>query len=169
MVMTSVCQKSICIFQNCRNKGFMFTIKEVWHRVCSPENQSFNISSWKWPSTSSLKSFIWFWWGIDELLPVYFSSHQHVQHMTPQILLILIDCLATFLSEITLFLNFYNFGTGRDIKKRETVIFLIFAALSNSGIKKPHFICTLNRFLINEKVNIQDNLYFIKTCQIPTQ
>ena len=39
MAMTSVCQKSICICQDCRNKEFMFTVKEVWDRVCSPENQ----------------------------------------------------------------------------------------------------------------------------------
>ena len=35
-------------------------------------------------------------------------------------------------------LNRYNFGTKRDIKKRWTAMFLIFAALSNSEIKK-HF------------------------------
>ena len=29
---------STCIHQDCRNKGFMFTIKKVWDRVCSPEN-----------------------------------------------------------------------------------------------------------------------------------
>ena len=68
MAMTSVCQKSICIYQDCRNKGFMFTIKEVWDQVCGPENQFFNNSSCKWPSTSSLKSFTWFWRGIGELL-----------------------------------------------------------------------------------------------------
>ena len=50
----------------------MFTIKEVGDQVCSPENQFFNINSWKWPSTSPLKSFTWFWRVIDELLPVYF-------------------------------------------------------------------------------------------------
>ena len=38
-------------------------------------------------------------------------------------------------------LNLYSSGTGRDIKKRKTAIFLIFATLSNSAIKK-HFICT---------------------------
>ena len=37
--MTNICQKSIRICQDCRNKGFMFTIKEVWDQVCSPENQ----------------------------------------------------------------------------------------------------------------------------------
>ena len=41
MAMTNVCQKSICIHQDCRNNGFMFTIKEVWDRVCSPQNQIF--------------------------------------------------------------------------------------------------------------------------------
>ena len=30
IAMTSVCQKSICIYQDCRNKGFMPLIKEVW-------------------------------------------------------------------------------------------------------------------------------------------
>ena len=29
MAMTSLCQKSICIYQDSRNKGFMFAIKEV--------------------------------------------------------------------------------------------------------------------------------------------
>ena len=72
MAMTSICQKSICIYQDCRNKGFMFTVKEVWDRVCSPENQSFNINSCKGLYTSSLKSFAWFRRGIEELLPIYF-------------------------------------------------------------------------------------------------
>ena len=48
MAMTSICEKSICISQDSRNKGFMFTIKEVRDQVCSPENQCFNISSCKW-------------------------------------------------------------------------------------------------------------------------
>ena len=78
MAMTNVCQRSICIHQNCRNKGFMFTIKEVWDQVCSPENQFFNISSCKWPSTASLKSFTWFWRGIDVLLPIYFFHRTSV-------------------------------------------------------------------------------------------
>ena len=72
MAMTNVCQKSVCIYQDYRNKGFMFAIKGVWDRVCNPINQFFNISKWKWPSTSSLKSFTWFWTGIHELLPIYF-------------------------------------------------------------------------------------------------
>ena len=41
MAMTSVCQKWICIYQDCktfRTVG-LFTIKEVWDQVCSPENQ----------------------------------------------------------------------------------------------------------------------------------
>ena len=54
--MTSVYQKSICINQDSKNKGFMFLIKEAWDRVRSPENQIFNINSCKWPFTSSLKS-----------------------------------------------------------------------------------------------------------------
>ena len=98
MAMTSVCQKSICIYQDCRNKEFMFTVKEVWDRVCSPENQFFDIGSCEWPYTSSLKSFTWFGRGIEELLPFYFSSHQHVQHMTSQILLIFIDFDSLFRS-----------------------------------------------------------------------
>ena len=72
VAMTRICQRSICIHQDCRNKWFMFTMKEVWDRVSSPENQFFNISSCKWPSTSCLKSFTWFWWGIDELSPIYY-------------------------------------------------------------------------------------------------
>ena len=43
MAMTNVCQKSICIHQDCRNKGFMFTIEKVWDRVSSPENQFFKV------------------------------------------------------------------------------------------------------------------------------
>ena len=35
MAMISVCQKWICIYQDCRNKGFMFTIKEVWDQVAA--------------------------------------------------------------------------------------------------------------------------------------
>ena len=98
MAMTSVCQKSICIHQDCRNKEFMFTVKEVWDRVCSRENQFFNIGSCEWPYTSSLKVSL----GSDEVLKSYylfiFSSHQHVQHMTSQILLILIDFDSLFRS-----------------------------------------------------------------------
>ena len=73
------------------------------------------------------------------------SFHQHIKHMTSQILLILIDFDSFFraLFDLKLLIHLYNCGTRRDIKKRETVIFLIFAALSNSTIKK-HFICTLN-------------------------
>ena len=136
--MTSVCQKSICIHQDCRNKGFMFTIREVWDRVNSPENQFLNVSSCKWPSTSSLKVSL----GSDEVLMSYylfiFSSHQHVQYMTSQNLLILIDfdCFfGHFLIGNYSPLNLYNSGTRRDIKKRSTAFFLIFAAFSNSVIK----------------------------------
>ena len=61
----------------------------------------------------------------DELLMNYylfiFSSHQHVQHMTSQILLILID-FDSFFGHFLIWnyssLNLYNFGTRRDIKKR---------------------------------------------------
>ena len=121
MAMTIVCQKWICIYQDCRNKGFMFTVKEVWDQVCSPENQFFNISSCKWPSTSSLKSSL----GSDDLFMSYyqfiFSFHQHVQHMTSQILLILIDfdrVFGHFLIQNYSSLNRCNSGTRRDIKKR---------------------------------------------------
>ena len=63
--------------------------------------------------------------GSDELLMSYylfiFSSHQHVKHMTSQILLILIDFdsfLGHFLIRNHSTLNLYKFGTRRDIKKR---------------------------------------------------
>ena len=73
----------------------MFTVKEVWDRVCSPENQFFNIGSCEKVSL-----------GSDEVLKSYylfiFSSHQHVQHMTSQILLILIDFDSLFRSVIDL-------------------------------------------------------------------
>ena len=65
------------------------------------------------------------------------SFHQHVQHMTSQILLILIDfdrAFDHFLIQNYASLNRYNSGT----------IFLTFAALSYSAIKK-HLICTLRQ------------------------
>ena len=119
MAMTSVYQKWICIYHDCVNKGFIFTIKEVWDQVCSPENEFFNISSCQWPSTSSLKSFIWLWRHIYELLPVYFSFHKHVQQMTSQILMMLIDfdrVFGHFLIRNYSSLNRYNSGTRIDIK-----------------------------------------------------
>ena len=72
-----------------RNTGFMFTIKRCLGASMEPRKSIFNISSCEWLSTSSLKSFDWFWRVIDELLLIYFFIHQHVQHMTSQILLIL--------------------------------------------------------------------------------
>ena len=65
------------------------------------------------------------WLGSDELLMSYylfiFSSNQHVQHMTSQILLILID-FASFFEHFLIWnyssLNLYNSGTRRDIQKR---------------------------------------------------
>ena len=48
-----------------------------------------------------------------------FSFHQHVQHMTSQTLLILIDFdnfFGHFLIQNYSPLNFYNSGTKRDIK-----------------------------------------------------
>ena len=63
--------------------------------------------------------------GSDEVLMCYylfiFSSHQYVQHMTSQILLILIDFdsfFGHFLIWNYSFLNPYTSGTRRDIKKR---------------------------------------------------
>ena len=86
MAMTSVFQKLICIYQDCRNKGFMFTIEEVWDQVCSLENQFANGRPLPLRKVSL---------GSNEVLMSYylfiFTSHQHVQHMTSQILLILID------------------------------------------------------------------------------
>ena len=63
--------------------------------------------------------------GSDEVLMSYylftFSSHQHVQHMTSQILLILID-FDSFFGHFLIWnyssLNRYNSGIRRDIKKR---------------------------------------------------
>ena len=68
----------------------MFTIKEVWDRVCSPENQFLTAVANGRPLPLRKVSL-----GSDEVLMCYylfiFSSHQYVQHMTSQILLILID------------------------------------------------------------------------------
>ena len=62
--------------------------------------------------------------GSDQVLMSYylfiFLSHQHVQHMTSQILLILID-FDSFFGHFLIWnyssLDFYNSGTRRDIKK----------------------------------------------------
>ena len=63
--------------------------------------------------------------GSDKVLmsyyPYIFSCHQHVQHMTSQLLLILIDFCRVFdyfLIWNYSSLNRYNSGTRRDIKKR---------------------------------------------------
>ena len=63
--------------------------------------------------------------GSDKFLMSYylfiFSSHQHVQHMTSQILLIFIDfdsCFAHFLIWNYSSSNLHNSRTRRDIKKR---------------------------------------------------
>ena len=55
-----------------------------------------------------------------------FSSHQHVQHMTSQILLILIAVLPTFWSETTVS-NHYNSGTRKILRngKRRSSWFLL--------------------------------------------
>ena len=63
--------------------------------------------------------------GSDQVLMSYylyiFSSHQHIQHMTSQTLLILID-FDSFFGHFLIWnyssLDFYNSGTRRDIKKR---------------------------------------------------
>ena len=93
------------IMRECGNKGFMFIIKEVWDPSPLPP--------WK----VSL--------GFDEVLMSYylfiFSSHQHVQHMTSQIVLIFNDfnrVFDHFLIWNYLSLNHYNFGTRRDTKRR---------------------------------------------------
>ena len=48
-----------------------------------------------------------------------FSSHQHVQHMTSQILLILIDFFGHFLSEITLLQTFIAFELDEILRNRK--------------------------------------------------
>ena len=91
MAMTSVCQKAICIHQDCRNKGFMFIIKDVWDQVSSLENQ-FLTSAVENGCLLPLRKVSL---GSDEALMSYylfiFSFHQHVQYMTSQNLLIFID------------------------------------------------------------------------------
>ena len=119
--MTSVCHKSVSIYQDCRNKGFMLTIKEVWDQACSPENQFLASAVANDRSLPLWKVSL----GSDQVLTSYylfiFSSHQHVQHMTSQMLLILID-LDSFFGHFLIWnyssLDFYNSGTRRDIKKR---------------------------------------------------
>ena len=145
--MTSTCQKSICIYQDCRNKGFMFTIKKVWDQVCSPENEFFKISSCKCPSTSSLKSFTWFWRGTDELLLIYFfipsACPAHVTN-----LLILIEFLTTFWSETThiyIVITLELEEILRNYKQRSSWFLLLFK-FSN----KKHYICDLRYHAISE-------------------
>ena len=103
MATINVCQKSICMYQDYGNKGFIFTIK--WSGT-DYATQKINIFL-----TSAVANGrpLPLWnvsLGSDEVLMSYylfiFSSHQHVQYMTSQILLILIDFLSTFWSEITL-------------------------------------------------------------------
>ena len=123
MAMTSVCQKSICIHQKCRNKGFMFTIRAIWDRVSSPENQFSNVTSAV--ANGSPLSLRKVSLGSDEVLMSYylfiFSSYQHVKYMTSQNLLILID-FDSFFGHFLIWnyspLNLYNSGTIRDIKKQ---------------------------------------------------
>ena len=70
----------------------MFIVIEDWDRVCIPDNQFFNINSYK---CLSRLPFLKISLSSDELLMSYylfiFLFHQHVQHMTSQVLLILID------------------------------------------------------------------------------
>ena len=71
VAMSGICQKSIPIYQDYRNKGFIFVIKEAWDRVGTPENYILNINSYKWTSTSSPKSFLVLtsnWWVFDCLI-----------------------------------------------------------------------------------------------------
>ena len=100
-----------------RNKWFMFTIKEVWDQVCSPENQFLSPTIVNGRPRPLWKVLL----GSDEVLMSYYlficSFNQHVQHMTSQILLILIDFVRDFdhfLIWNNSSLNCYNSG---DIKK----------------------------------------------------
>ena len=61
-----------------------------------------------------------------------------VHHMTSQISSILIDFypdLCTIFRSFFQSLNLHNFGTRKDIKKRQTAMFLIFQGLSDRTIK----------------------------------
>ena len=105
-----------------RNKGFMFTIKEVWDRVCSPENQFFNINSCEWPSTSCLKSFTWFWQVLDESLSIYFFIPASTCPAHDVTNFIVFDWFWQLLFALLIWnyssSNPYNSGTRREIKKR---------------------------------------------------
>ena len=68
-----------------------------------------------------------------------FSSHQQVQHMTSQILLILTAFLATSCSETTLLETVITFELAEILRNRKRGSLLIFAALSNSATKKTTF------------------------------
>ena len=116
-----LCQKSICICQDSRTlqiKCLYLRLKRSGTEYVTQKINFFNVNSCKLPSTSSLKSFAWFWRVVAELLPI-FSSHQHVQHMTSQILLILngfYNYFGYILIRNYSSLNPYNSGTRRDIR-----------------------------------------------------
>ena len=91
MAMTSVCQKSMCIYQDCRKKGLCLQLKRSGTKYAA---QKINFLTSAVANGRSLP--LWkVSLGSDQVLMSYylfiFSSHQHVQHMTSQILLILID------------------------------------------------------------------------------
>ena len=98
MAMTSICQKSICVYQDCRKKGLCLQLKrsgteyvaqKVNFLILAVANGR-TLPVWK----VSLDS--------DKVLMSYylfiFLSYQHVQHMTSQISLILIDFDSLFRS-----------------------------------------------------------------------
>ena len=129
------------IFRTVKIKGLCLQLKRSRTKYAAKKNHFFNISSCKWPPTSYLKSFTSFWRGIDELLPIYFFIHQHVQHMTSQILLILIDfdrIFYHFLIWNYSSLNRYNSGTGSDIKKTVNCDLPDFCCFFKFGNKKKH-------------------------------
>ena len=151
-----VCIKSrFVLTRTVKIKGFCLQLKRSGTKYAAQKINIFNINSCEWPSTSSL-------WkvspGSDKFLISYylfiFSSHQHVQYITSQILLILIAVLPTFWSWTTLLQTFITLeleeisGNGKQWSK-----FLSFAALSNSGIKKT-FDLYFNGWKLKAKFNV---------------
>ena len=142
MAMTNVCQKSIFILQDCRNKAVFLQFKRSGTE-CAVQNVNFLTS----PVANGrplppVKSFTWFWWVTDELLPIYcFIPSTCPAHDVTNF--IDFDWFRQFFGHFLIWnyssLNLYSSGTRRDIKKRWTVIFLIFATLSNSAIKEVSF------------------------------
>ena len=119
-------------------KGLCLQLKRSGTEYGAQKINFFNINSCKWPSISPLKKVSH---GSDKLLMSYylfiFLSHQHVQHMTSQTLLILIDFFATFWSEITFFLNLYNFGTRRYINPIPHGVFWITHTWGGADSARP--------------------------------